>query len=638
MRKKIGMMIGLSAVLTLSAFGQKEVLADTKENKEVVCNVGSVSKTFVTVCALQLAEQGKLELDAPVVTYIPEFKMEDERYKDITVRMLMNHSSGLMGTTYADSFLYDDNDMMAHDLLLSRLAKQKLKADPGAYSVYCNDGFWLLELVVERVSGESFTDYLKNHIEIPLGLNKTGTGVDMFRREDAINIFINGNKYASEYCMDLGSGGVMSTASELSKYGTAFFHGNNILLSEESKKAMSKCQTTREYDTKYGLGWDYVEKDRYKEKGVEILEKGGSTAHQFADLLVSPNEEISVAVLSSGDNGAASTMLANELMTKVLEMKGIQIEDTKITELPTVDRIPEEYLKYEGVYSAGKEVFTLSFEDNMYMKLSTSETTPVVNYYYKLTEDGRFVLMENDLSKNRQAHDQEILKFEDDVDGKVMILKESKTDYTDFMVNHEKQYYAEKVENNDVSQEVKDYWKSMEGDYRMITGKYSTASLDLLGPLKIRPSKTMDGYMYIDGEGLLKMTEGTVLEPFVTIPCQNSRDIFALKGMKEEGACYLMLGDESVTYMRDDAMEFFDPSMKKVALETDHTKWFKLDERTKGVTIMLDKPEKCAIYVYDQYDKIVYSSYMVEYGNEVALPTEGKIAFVGYTGDVVEIN
>ena len=145
-----------------------------------VAAIGSVSKVFCVTAAMQLAEQGKLDLDAPVTDYIKEFKMQDERYKDITVRMLMNHTSGLMGFMLEDNMLYDEVSTDAHDRFLDNLNRSRLKSDPGTMENYCNDGLTLLEIVVERVSGESFTDYVDNHICKPLELESTGTCLKMY--------------------------------------------------------------------------------------------------------------------------------------------------------------------------------------------------------------------------------------------------------------------------------------------------------------------------------------------------------------------------------------------------------------------------------------------------------------------------
>ncbi len=87
--------------------------------------------------------------------------------------MLLNHSSGLMGSSFKNTILLGDNDSYGHDNFLKELQKQRLKAKPGAFSVYCNDGFTLAEILVERVSGMSFTNFLDKYINNPLNLQNT---------------------------------------------------------------------------------------------------------------------------------------------------------------------------------------------------------------------------------------------------------------------------------------------------------------------------------------------------------------------------------------------------------------------------------------------------------------------------------
>ena len=77
---------------------------------------------------LKLVDEGKVELDAPVTAYLPDFTMADGHYTDITVRMLLNHSSGLPGSTIANGFLLNDPDTLAADTLLEELSSQTLKA------------------------------------------------------------------------------------------------------------------------------------------------------------------------------------------------------------------------------------------------------------------------------------------------------------------------------------------------------------------------------------------------------------------------------------------------------------------------------------------------------------------------------
>ena len=186
----------------------------TESSNQHIYGIGSISKMYATVAVMQLVEDGKVELDGPVTDYIPDFRMADERYKDITVRMLMDHTSGIMGSTQTNGFLYLDNNTANHDELLDNLSKQRLKADPGEYACYCNDGFNLLEIIVEEVTGMSFTDYTQKNIVAKTGGESTGTAENLFGNENLVSPVTADNKeYDQFYCMEYGAGGVFSTSS-----------------------------------------------------------------------------------------------------------------------------------------------------------------------------------------------------------------------------------------------------------------------------------------------------------------------------------------------------------------------------------------------------------------------------------------
>ena len=164
----------------------KEPENKTYSTGDALSCVASVSKMFATTAVMQLVDAGKVELDAPITEYLPEFQMADPRCEKITVRMLMDHTSGLLGTTNGDFMVFDDRDPQPHDTLLEELSTQRLKADPGDFGAYCNDGFELLAIITERVSGQSFTDYVERNICKPLGMEQTGTAWNAFRTPEQV--------------------------------------------------------------------------------------------------------------------------------------------------------------------------------------------------------------------------------------------------------------------------------------------------------------------------------------------------------------------------------------------------------------------------------------------------------------------
>ena len=211
---------------------------------DVLYGVGSVSKLYTTAAILKLADQGKVELDAPVVRYLPDFTMADARYRDITVRMLLNHSSGLAGSTVTNGFLLNDPDTLAADTLLEELSTQNLKADPGAFSVYCNDGFTLAELVVEAVSGMDFDAYVRQAILEPAGLSATWFPGEDFDRDLLAKTYYGADDVRAlpqETVGVHGTGGIYATASDLAAFGGQVFCGEEVLSGKSVTASPGAC-------------------------------------------------------------------------------------------------------------------------------------------------------------------------------------------------------------------------------------------------------------------------------------------------------------------------------------------------------------------------------------------------------------
>lgn len=136
--------------------------------------IGSTSKSFTALAVLQLLEQGKLDLDAPVQRYLPWFTLADENAaRAITLRNLLNHSSGLSDLQYVEVHRVPDTASIEEGVRDLRVARP---VDPvGTKFHYFNPGYATLGLIVEKVSGQSYGDYLRQHILAPLEMNRTFT-------------------------------------------------------------------------------------------------------------------------------------------------------------------------------------------------------------------------------------------------------------------------------------------------------------------------------------------------------------------------------------------------------------------------------------------------------------------------------
>ena len=377
----------------------EEKIAGEKDEDYIYC-VGSVSKVYATAAVMQLVDEGEVELDAPVTDYVPEFRLADERYKKITVRMLMDHTSGMMGTVWSNGFLYEDGNSIRHDSILDIWSGQRLKAEPGEYAAYCNDGFDLLEQIVEHVSGMSYTEYITKYIAEPTGGFSTGTGANYYDNPLLIPTYRNFIHYDNGICLEIGAGGIYATASDVANFGAGFFTGNNAILSDESKNAMSERWGGDKFSDKSGLGWDIVDKPEFEEAGVKVVGKGGDALQNHTFLYVAPEEEVSVAVISNEGSSDLDALMAEELMKIVMEEKGIEISAPETVKYELLSEIPAEYDEYAGYYafsfSANGEIGEISFPDHKYMHIEYSGAFGTRSTDYMLTTEGSFAELSDD--------------------------------------------------------------------------------------------------------------------------------------------------------------------------------------------------------------------------------------------------
>src|SRR5262245_8074457 len=150
-------------------FGTARLGTDTPITPQSLFHMASVTKTFVGTAVMQLVEENKVELDAPLIKYLPYFQMNDARYRTITIRQMLSHTSGIPDVTdyHWDKPEYDDG---ALERFVRIVARMKLDFAPGAKFSYSNTAYEILGDVTAKVSGESFEDYVQHHILTPLGM------------------------------------------------------------------------------------------------------------------------------------------------------------------------------------------------------------------------------------------------------------------------------------------------------------------------------------------------------------------------------------------------------------------------------------------------------------------------------------
>jgi CubicO group peptidase (beta-lactamase class C family) len=168
----VGIVRGDEIVYTQS-FGVQRVDTRVPVTVESVFCVASISKVFVATAVMQLAERGKIDLDAPLVRYLPYFALDDPRYPQITIRQVLSHTAGMPDHddfSYNDLWSHPETDAGASERYVRGLRSMRMVAAPGESFRYSNIGYNALGDMIAKVSGVPFEDYLGENVLIPAGM------------------------------------------------------------------------------------------------------------------------------------------------------------------------------------------------------------------------------------------------------------------------------------------------------------------------------------------------------------------------------------------------------------------------------------------------------------------------------------
>lgn len=607
--------------------GQYQKGGDTPLTADTMYGIGSTSKMFTTAVILKLVDLGEVDLDQPVTTYVPEFTMQDPRYKDITVRMLLNHSSGLMGSTYANGFLWEDDDTQAHDTLLSDLKSQRLKADPGAYSVYCNDGFTLAEIVAEKVTGKSFTSLLHEYITEPLGMENTKTVQDGFDYSRLARGYSPLNPEAmtpSETVGVIGTGGVYSTSEDLCRFGQ-IFTGESDILSESAIKASMEKEYLKgqwhEFDYNiigYGLGWDTVEAYPFSQYDIQALCKGGDIITFHCSLIVLPEYNMTAAVVSSGLNSMYNEVLASEMLLARLLEKGEIKERKKDVAIiaPEPQPLDEKTRALNGLYGASLGLYTVDFDEDGALLLANAYTPDNAQPYLH-GGDGVFYLKDGG----------EKLFFIEQ-EGRTYLMQEALTELAGIGALYSGAYVAQKLPDYTMPEDAAAAWTARNGiPYLSVTDKHTSLSYAFSLPmLNVLTDESFGGYLVSN-----QVTGPQSAKAIVQIPMQNGRDMFdytITSGSPE----YFLMGDNAYVSMTS-LLPIYGGSKSYCTIQPDgYTRWYTVDESLVGKTVSIDCMEGSGFILFDANGMTVNQS-AASGQYRFTLASAGYIAFAGGAGD-----
>jgi len=289
-------------IIFKKGYGLANLKTKKKINTRTLFKMTSVSKSFTAAAVMQLAEQGLIHLDDPVVKHVPYFMLNDERYRSITIRMLLNHTSGIP-TMYKAEFGYENPefDNQARKRYIKKLSNKTMEFNPGEKYAYSNNGYSLLAALIESVAKMPFEHYMRENILNPAGMEQSNFLFPEIKTTNiaAPHVLGEGFRYTvgSYFPVNRWSascGGLFSNIDEMCNWllvsiNKGAFNENHIL-TEKSYQKMWTVSSNK--SSRMGLGW-FVD----KWLGEKLISHPGGGMGYSAEFCLLPEHKMGVVVL-----------------------------------------------------------------------------------------------------------------------------------------------------------------------------------------------------------------------------------------------------------------------------------------------------------------------------------------------------
>ena len=310
---------------------------------ETLFQIGSISKTFTGTIIMRLVEQGTIDLDASVQTYLPDFSVSDEdASSSATVRHLLTHMGGWVGDYFDDTGTGRD----ALPVIVDRMSTLEQLAPIGTVYSYNNSAFYVAGLLIETVTGKSYEEVLEDMIFEPLEL----TGCEITPGDVMTRRFAVGHRASSDGVEVLSpwylaraafpAGGLACDVKAMLRYARVQLGDGSPILEPDTLKAMHATQFEKVgTDDEMAITWHVTEVD-----GNRILSHGGGTLGQISLLQLVPEHDFAIAIVTNAGAGGLITRDVSRWAMK--EYLGVDITDPE----PMATQ-PDDLSSYAGTYS-----------------------------------------------------------------------------------------------------------------------------------------------------------------------------------------------------------------------------------------------------------------------------------------------
>lgn len=345
-------------LLINEGYGFAQVEWNTPNIPEGKFRLGSLTKQFTAAGILLLEEQGKLKVEDPVSKYVSD---APPAWEKITIFDLLTHTSGIPNfTNFPDYGPTESKDTTPQELV-ARFRDKPLEFPPATKFSYSNSGYILLGYILEKVSGQTYADFLQKNIFTPLGMYDTGVDSNTAILPKRVQGYVpsaNGMQHAGYVSMTVpfSAGALYSTTGDLLKWEQGLFRGKVI-------NPASLAKMTTPFKEGYGFGL-FI----HDENGHKRIDHGGGIEGFNTSLAYYPDDKLVVVVLANLNGNAADALGASLGKLALGEQVLLPFERKEV-------QVPEEILQdYVGAYQlAPNFILTMTLENGQLMTQATGQ-------------------------------------------------------------------------------------------------------------------------------------------------------------------------------------------------------------------------------------------------------------------------
>lgn len=395
----------------MNSYGLSEIQQQIPISSDHVFAIGSMSKQFTAVGILLLVNEGKVNLSDDIKKYLPDYNSHG---RSITVENCLTHSSGILSFTEKEGFDSLFTKSLPIDEMIDFFEIDDLLFEPGSNFSYSNSGYLILGLIIEKISGMNYNEFIRKNIFEKTGMHNTY----FYGEENQIPFMTIGydGRDSSTYQETTeffngwtqGAGNIKSCVKDLNIWNRSLISGK-IIPEDLLQKAFTAHILSNSVNSNYGYGWNITDLISGNEK---IIRHGGAINGFLSDAVYLPEDEIFIAALSN-NTGKSPDKLVDKIILKILN-----IPDTDPTHI-SYDK--NAFTEYEGSYEVqrdGGRILKNFSNDKQYRFIF------IENDSLKLqrTGGGLFTLLQYDRDKFFIESSDKRFEFVRDTEGNVIAL------------------------------------------------------------------------------------------------------------------------------------------------------------------------------------------------------------------------